>query len=122
MICAGLRFDDGSLDWENLYAFIFASHPNTAVFHAVEKGWTTSDHLLAHVIDGLRINNWQRTEGATKNPPRNVPEPVPRPGDENPAGVVDVGGVPATVTTVGDFLQMRAEREKRWRNNQKRRR
>ena len=123
MICAGVRFDDGSLDWDDLYAFIFTSPPGSAVFHAVEKGWTTSDHLLAHVIDGLRINNWQRTEGATKNPPRGVPEPFPRPGDgEKPAGVVDVGGVSATVTTVGEFEAMRAAREKRWRDNNQNRR
>lgn len=97
------------------------------MFHALEQGWTTSDHLLAHVIDALWVNNWQRTRDATKRPPRNIPERFPRPGDLQPAegkpakgSVVDVGGVAAKVTSVGEFLAMRAEREKRWReqNNQ----
>ena len=91
------------------------------MFHAIEHGWTTSDHLLAHVIDGLRINNWQRTEGATKHPPRNVPEPFPRPGDDNQqttperGDAVSVGGAIATVTTVGEFMAAREQRERQWR-------
>lgn len=88
------------------------------MFHAVEKGWTTTDYLLAHVIDAGRINNWQATEGAHASPPRGAPEPFPRPGDEEkqkPDGVVSAGLTPATKTTVGKFLAMRAEREKRWR-------
>jgi hypothetical protein len=93
------------------------------VFHAVEQGWTTADHLLANVIDALLIANWQRTEDATRRDPRNVPKRIPRPGDEPaPAdeGVVSVGaGAVATVTTVGQFLDMRAEREKRWQQRNK---
>lgn len=121
MIVAGRELDDGTLTWDDLYAFIFASPPNTAVFHAFEKGWTTSDYLLAHLIDGVRITNWQRTEGATKRPPRNIPEPFPRPGtatkDTAEVGdVVSVGNASATVTTVSEFLRLRAEREQRWRD------
>lgn len=122
---AGREFDDGSLSWEDLHAFIFASPPGTAVFHAIEKGWTTTDYLLAHVIDGIRVNNWQRTEGATKRPPRDVPEPFPRPADleakkntdPEVGDSVGFGNSVATVTTVGDFLAKRAEREARWRDN-----
>ena len=94
------------------------------MFHAVEKGWTTTDYLLAHVVDGVRITNWQRTEGASKKPPRDIPEPFPRPGDEERkpgrqvGDVVSVAGVNAKVTTVGDFLALRAKREQRWRDKQ----
>jgi hypothetical protein len=126
---AGREFDDGSLSWADLHAFIFASPPGTAIFHAIEKGWTTTDYLLAHVIDGIRINNWQRTEGATKRPPRDVPESFPRPADledkKNTApevgDSVGFGNSVATVTTVGDFLAKRAQRQARWRerNNNK---
>lgn len=121
MIAVGRTFDDGSLDWDDLYAFIFAAPPNTAVFHAFERGWNTSDYLLAHVIDALRINNWQRTDGARKKPPRNTPEPFPRPGDaekKSEAKIGDsvtIGSSTATVTTIGDFTARRAERERRWR-------
>lgn len=125
MIVAGREFDDGSFSWDDLYAFIFASPPGTAVFHALEKGWTTSDYLLAHVIDGLRINNWQRTEGATKKPPRGVPDPFPRPQDSDKrdasvGDVAQVGDSVATVTTVEDFIARRAEREQRWRDRNNR--
>lgn len=120
MIVAGREFDDGTWRWDDLYAFIFASPPGTAVFHALEKGWTTTDYLLAHVIDGIRINNWQRTEGATKKPPRGVPDPFPRPQDNQKrdgsvGDVAQVGDTAATVTTVEDFIARRAEREQRWR-------
>lgn len=126
MIAAGRTLDDGSLDWDDLYAFIFASPPGTAVFHAFEKGWTTTDYLLAHVIDGIRINNWQRTAGAQKKPPRNIPEPMPRPNDPTSktdaevGDTVAIGASTATVSTIGDFTAKRAEREQRWREkNQK---
>lgn len=118
MLIAGREFDDGSFCWDDLYAFIFASPPGTAVFHALEKGWSTTDYLLAHVIDGIRINNWQRTEGATKKPPRNIPDPFPRPADDKKDGAVGdvavVGDTTATVTTVEDFVAQRQARQQRW--------
>lgn len=124
MIVAGREFDDGTLTWDDLYAFIFASPPGTAVFHSLEKGWTTTDYLLAHVIDGIRVNNWQRTEGATKKPPRGIPDPFPRPAeDKRETAVGDtahVGDTAATVTTVEDFLSKRTEREQRWREKHNR--
>ncbi|AYR01084.1 hypothetical protein SEA_LEMOND_19 [Mycobacterium phage LeMond] len=124
LIAAGREFDDGTLSWADLYAFIFASPPGTAVFHAFEKGWNTTDYLLAHVIDALRVGLWQKTEDAQKKPARNVPEPFPRPGDDEKGSgdseYVSVGSTVATKTTVGKFLEMRAEREKRWREKHKR--
>ena len=91
------------------------------MFHAFERGWNTSDYLLAHIIDALRINNWQRTDGARKKPPRNTPEPFPRPGDAdkkkseaNIGDSVTIGSSTATITTVGDFIARRAERERNW--------
>lgn len=76
-------------------------------------------------VDALRINNWQRTEGARKQPPRGFPDPLPRPGDEpeqqhgrQVGDTVSVGAANATVTTVGEFLERRAEREQRWRDKQ----
>lgn len=119
MIVAGREFDDGTMSWADLYAFIFAAPPNTAIFHAFEKGWNTTDYLLAHVIDALKIGLWQRTEDAQKKNPRHVPDPFPRPTDgdkqDTDSEYVQVGSTVATKTTVGKFLQMRAEREKRWR-------
>lgn len=98
---------------------MFSSPPGSAVYHLLEKGWTTTDYLLAHVVDSVRITNWQKTEGATKRPPRNMPDPFPRPGDDQKpkaeiGDVVSVGGVAATVTTVADFMAMREKRNRRW--------
>ncbi|WNM68959.1 tail assembly chaperone [Mycobacterium Phage TribleTrouble] len=111
-------YDDGTLTWDELYALIFAAPPSTAVYHAFEKGWTTTDYLLAHLIDGQNWLNWTKTEAAEKNP-KAPPERFPRPGDEarekKDDGTVSVGTTAATKTTVGNFLKMRAEREKRWR-------
>lgn len=122
MIAVGRTFDDGTLTWNDLYAIIFAAPPGTAVFHAFERGWSTSDYLLAHVIDALQINNWQRTDGARKKPPRNTPTPFPRPGDaeKKPKATlgdsVAIGSSTATVVTVGDFIAKRNERERRVKN------
>lgn len=127
LLALGREFDDGTLTWDDLYAVIFAAPPGSAVFHAVEKGWTTTDYLLAHVIDGVRVNNWQRTEGARKRPPRNVPDPFPRPADETKKVRRDVGDTAAigdsiaTVITVEDYAARRAEREQRWRDKQQKR-
>jgi len=128
-IAVGREFDDGSLCWDDLHALIFAAPPGTAVFHAFEQGWTTTDYLLAHVIDGVRIGNWQQTDGARKRPPRNVPDPFPRPSDlaksqHKPAAgdTTMVGDSVATVTTVDDFLARRAELEQRWRDRQQHKR
>lgn len=127
MLVAGREFDDGTLAWDDLHAFIFASPPGTAVFHALEQGWTTTDYLLAHVIDGLRVNNWQRTEGARKKPPRGQPDPFPRPSDlakrqRQVGDTAHIGTDAASVITLEDYMERRAEREQRWRDKQQRKR
>jgi hypothetical protein len=40
--------------------------------------WSLSDHLMALVVDELRVANWQRTEDGHKG--RRRPKPLPRPG------------------------------------------
>ena len=125
MIAVGREFDDGSLCWEDLHAIIFAAPPGSAVFHAFERGWNTTDYLLAHLIDAARVNNWQRTEGARKKPPRGQPKPFPRPADmaktqRQVGDTAPVGGSAATVVTFDEYMARRAEREQRWREKQKR--
>lgn len=111
--------DDGALSWDDLHAVIYSSPPNTAVFHAVEHGWGTTDYLLAGIVDLLAILAWQNTEDGQNN--RGRPEPIPRPSDKPDTapttGLLMDGGV-ASVMTVGEFLQRRAEREDRWRARQ----
>lgn len=124
MLVAGLVFDDGSLEWADLCAFVLAAPPGTAMFHAVERGWGTNDYLAAQIVDALNILIWQRTPGATKNPPTGYPDPLKRPGDEDrerdKSGSVSAGLVAATVTTVSKFLAIREERARRWLEKHKR--
>jgi len=56
------------------------SHPDSAIARAaadIEDSmiWTTSDYLLANVVDGLNVIIWQNA-GDSKKP---QPDPVPRP-------------------------------------------
>lgn len=46
---------------------IFAAPPNTALFHAFEKGWNTADYLLALIGDGIHDLIWQKTKDGRKN-------------------------------------------------------
>jgi hypothetical protein len=41
--------------------------------------WSTSDHLLASILDALNVSNWQRSGGRARRP-----KPIPRPTDEKP--------------------------------------
>lgn len=131
---ASRSFDDGSTSWDDLHAIIFASPPGTAVFHAGEKGWGTTDYHLAEVRDLLTILAWQNTADAHEKSPSRFPTPVPRPADIEAAkraaaapppttGALFAGrgGIPgrASVMTVKEFLQRRAAREKRWRERHK---
>lgn len=109
-----------------MHALIYAAPPGSAVFHAVEQGWTTDTYQLANVIDLLAIKVWQSTEGAHKRPARGQPEPVERPSEKtrkknHPDGGTDegqlaaVGTTAATVTTVEKFMAMREARQRRYR-------
>lgn len=51
-------------------------------------GWSRTDHLLAMVIDELRLANWQRTKDAAKN--KNRPKPISPLAVE--ANVIKYGG------------------------------
>lgn len=44
--------------------------------------WSSTEHLLAHVLDVLRVGNWLVVESNKRKGARNpFPQPVPRPGD-----------------------------------------
>ena len=116
LLALGRELDDGTISWADLHAVIYAAPPGTSCFRAFEKGWTTTDYLLAHLIDIEHHAMWQRA-GDDREP---RPEPFPRPGDKTADSAaedtVQMGmGVTATMTTVGEFLRTREEHAARWR-------
>jgi hypothetical protein len=115
LIGLGCRFDDGSLHWIDLHAVIFAAPPGTAVYHAVEKGWSVSDHKLTDLIDLTKWAVWLQTQDGHDN--KNRPEPDPRPTDkpvESPKTAA-AGESVASVMTIAEFNKRRARGIKRWR-------
>ena len=44
--------------------------------------WGITEQLMAAAVDLLRVANWMNTEDGSKG--RNRPEPIPRPGVEQP--------------------------------------
>lgn len=108
----GLRLDDGRLSWVDLHAVIFAAPPGTAVFHAFEQGWNTTDYLLALVADGIHDLIWQKTKDGRKN--RKRPKRIPRPKRETDDGTTSTGLGRVSVMTVEEFERRRAERQRRY--------
>ena len=97
---------------------IFAAPPGSAVFHAFEQGWTTSDYLLASAVDVLSVQAWLQTRDAQEKFPRHRPKPLPRPtwGEPEPmeGKTVPLGMGSATVVTVGELMARREARQKAW--------
>lgn len=108
---ADLRLDDGRLSWVDLHAVIFAAPPNTAVFHAFEQGWTTSDYLLAIIADAEHDLIWQKTKDGRKN--RKRPKRIPRPKREGD-DTTSTGLGRVSVMTVEEFERRRAERQRKY--------
>ena len=106
------RLDDGTLSWVDLHAVIFAAHPYTAVFHALEQGWTTTDYLLALIGDGIHDLIWQKTKDGRKN--RRRPKRLPRPKREANDGTASTGLGKVTVMSVEEFERRRAERQRKY--------
>ena len=106
----GLRLDDGRLSWVDLHAVIFTAPPTTAVFHAFEQGWNTTDYRLALIGDGIHDLIWQKTKDGRKN--RKRPKRIPRPKRESDDGTASSGLGRVSVMTVEEFEAKRQGRMK----------
>lgn len=83
------------------------------MFNAIEQGWSTTDHLLAGVVDLLAVLAWQNSADAVSSFPRHRPKPIPRPGENkktrsNAAPLM--GGMSASVMTIEEFQKRIQER------------
>lgn len=65
-----------------------------------ETAWSITDHLLASVLDTVRLANWQR--GAKPGAPR--PKPTPRPGVKDDNAETFGGVTTYTVEEMADLV------------------
>jgi hypothetical protein len=89
-----LNFDD--LSWLDLWAYITAAPPGTAIHHARIEGWGIGDKIAAEALYELRKLGWRYTavhfKGGKDMP---FPEPIPYPGS---AAAKPVGPTWETIT------------------------
>lgn len=72
-------------------AIVAAQHPQAAI-------WGLQEHLLAAVLDAVRVANWQR--GRAKR--SEYPQPIPRPGVE--PDQQKIGAEPIPMDEMTDWL------------------
>lgn len=67
------------LRWDDLLVFIEHSPAGSAVARATNPDdWISAEvQMLREVAHRLDVLAWQKSEGATKNPPRDYPERMP---------------------------------------------
>jgi hypothetical protein len=69
------------LTWYELYAVLVNLGFGSALHrlqHGEDAKWDNLDRmLLADIVDGLNVGNWQRSNPRSK---RDYPKPIPRPG------------------------------------------
>ena len=81
LITHGLSLDDlGSerLSWRDLKVIVTRMPPNRSALQQElgpqDAAWTLTNHLLAEVVDSLRLLLWAKTRDGHKN--RNRPKPI----------------------------------------------
>lgn len=50
----------------------------------MDRTWSTTDYLLAHVVDLLQVSNYQFALANSRHRPAQKPKPLPRPRDVAP--------------------------------------
>ena len=84
------------------------------MYHAVEMGWTVSDHKLTDLIDLTKWLVWAKSKDAETG--RNKPKPEPRPTDgADKKTTAAAGESVASVMSIAEFNKRRARGIKRWR-------
>lgn len=94
---------------------IFAAPPGTAIYNAVEKGWTVSDHKLTDLVDLTKWLIWLQSKDGQEG--KNRPEREPRPTDKPVVEpkVAAAGESIASVMSIAEFDRRRTAGIKRWR-------
>lgn len=86
LINLGLRLRRlGSEDftWRDLKVIVSKSSTHSALVQEMNPEaatWGLDQQLLAEIVDALHWSNWTKTKGAQSKPPRDMPDPIPRPG------------------------------------------
>lgn len=107
LIALGLRLRDlgsAAFNWRDLWVVVKHAPSSSALTLSVDGTetieWDLTRQLLADVADTLHLLWWAKTTDGQANPPRNQPEPIPRPGVED--DTKRIGDEPM------DFDEMRA--------------
>ncbi|UVK62931.1 tail assembly chaperone [Gordonia phage Hexbug] len=86
LMMVGLRVEDigTTFDWFQLKAFVQGLTPSDAFFREKHPDWEwdRANMLLADMADSLHWLVWAKTKDGQRN--RNQPQPIPRPGVEQP--------------------------------------
>lgn len=86
LISLGLRLRDLGSDqftWRDLKIIVRQGPRESAITRAIASDvhvWGVQEQLLAEAVDTLHWLKWVKTKDAQSKPPKNIPEPIPRPG------------------------------------------
>ncbi|MCB1287424.1 MAG: hypothetical protein KDB47_06955 [Mycobacterium sp.] len=83
----GITLDD--LGWRDLWAYVTAAPPGTAIGHHRSDGWTAHTHIAAEQLSDMRELLWRYTAVHFKNGgdmpfPSRVPHPGETPAEPGP--------------------------------------
>lgn len=86
LIVLGLRLrwlGTDLLTWRDLKIIVQHLSSTSALMQKMDPEnavWGLQEYLLAEVVDTLHWLQWAKTKDAAAKPPRNQPDPLPRPG------------------------------------------
>ncbi|MFC6884685.1 hypothetical protein [Actinomadura yumaensis] len=66
--------------------------------HGDDAAWGLQEHLLALAVDHLAVGNWLFTAAHTDGDPPDQPDPIPRPGADDPGTSSARSASPAQIT------------------------
>lgn len=100
LIALGHRLDEvgtEALSWRDLWVIYQQAPPTSAIVLATYPEasiWQLQEHLLAGILDAVRVANWQRGRARRNEYPAPVPRPGIEPGGDDYIGSVSVKPVP----------------------------
>ena len=93
-------------NWRDLFVLVKTTTRDSMLFRSMhgddEAEWGLTEQLLAMSVDTQNVMVWMKTKDAQRNPPKNRPKPIPRPGVEPERD--KIGGDKLPVAEMMDWL------------------